>query len=283
MTQLLVNFGSNGDILNSTPIAKHLKITNPNEKIIWLTREKYTHCIKNNPFIDEIRTVDEKIFNKVNNVNLTFYYENLIKKSNLKEDINVRFLAPYYMFDKINMLDYSLLQIIKNITSGIKDWSCEFIPNVFLSEEEKQEAKNFIASIDNKNKNILIEYESFSQQSEFSEEYFEELAQIIQNKKYNLIFTGLRLPEYLKKYKLNVFHYTGSFMSNAELYNLCDIFIGVSSGISCLTHSDYCDINKLRIEIVRGQHWSTMEWKHTKNKTIVFSKNNFINTIKNLF
>lgn len=278
---IIVNFGGFGDILNTTPIAKHHKISNPNTHITWLTKEKYVSAIKNNKFIDKIITINDSL----NNIQLTKkYYDESVNKN-----LNLKFVAPYTTFfldNKKHPARSSLLQIIKYETSGIDNFICDFIPNVSLSDEEKKEAKLFFSELKG-NKKILFEYENFSNQSPFDEEYFIELCERIQDKNYDLIFTGISKPPYEKsmiKYdkKINFYHYAGSFMSNAELYNLCDVFISTSSGITCLTHSDYCDIDKLRIEVSYGYHWSTFDWQHMKNKHIVFYKQQFKKALNNL-
>ncbi|MBI3258793.1 MAG: hypothetical protein HYZ54_04865, partial [Ignavibacteriae bacterium] len=47
-----------GDILNCTPIAKQLKLNEPDCHITWYTASKYRFIVENNPFIDEIITLD---------------------------------------------------------------------------------------------------------------------------------------------------------------------------------------------------------------------------------
>lgn len=269
---IIVNMGAYGDILNTTPIAKHYKTINPDIKISWLTRKKYISVLKNNKYIDKIIVAEET--ENTDNLKLTRDYFNFFKEKNTE----AKFVAPYIPLllktGKIQPARSSLLQIIKYETSGIDEFACDFIPNVFLSSYEIEEARSFFSQLKG-NKKILFEYETFSQQSPFNEQYFDILCERLNNKNIDLIFTGLNFPIFLTeerklKYNINFILYNGSFMSNAELYNLCDGFIGTSSGISCLTHSDYCDINKPRIEVCFGYHWSTFDWTHMKNKKVVF-------------
>ena len=156
-----------------------------------------------------------------------------------------------------------------------------------LSELEILEAKNFFSKLKG-DKKILLEYETFSVQSPFDKSYFDALCENINNKNIDLIMTGMKLPkyfneEYRKQYNINFHHYNGSFMSNAELYNLCDYFISTCSGITCLTHSDYCDTNKVRIEVSYGYHWSSIDWKHMKNKHLCFHYKQFLHTLRDFF
>lgn len=276
MKILLVNFGAFGDILNSTPIAKNYKLMNPSNNITWMTTERYTSAIKNNPYIDNIITLKEYLSSNLYPfyVNMTFDLKDQIVKLNYDK---IYFIAPYTWTinnPEFDLNKHSLLEIIKTKLTDIEDFICDFIPVVKLSEQEKLEAKTFFDTL-NGDKKILIEFENFSNQSPFDERYIEKLCELVNDKNYDLVLSGRKEPEFFKtfklKYNVNFHTYSGSFMSNAELYNLCDSFIGCSSGISCLTHSDYCDNNKSRIEVSKGLHWSTNGWTHMKNKKICYN------------
>jgi ADP-heptose:LPS heptosyltransferase len=288
---LIINCGAGGDILNCTPIVKHHKIVEPDCQITWLTSKKYVHILKNNKNIDNI-LIYENIHtgdDLHSYVNMTFFIEQNEKELFSKYDI-VKFVAPYYYSLKnrieLSRQEDNLLNIIKYKTSGITNFACDFIPNIFLTQEEKLEAQHFVKSINNdKNKFILLEYENFSNQSPFNLNYIKILCDFAEDRGYSIIFSGKNKPEYFdslaKKYGIDIHFYNGSFMSNAELYNLVDMFIGCCSGLSCLTHSDFCDISKPRIEVTHGLHWSSFEWKHMQNKTIVTTIDQFKESLKN--
>jgi ADP-heptose:LPS heptosyltransferase len=290
MKILLVNFGAFGDILNSTPIAKHYKLVDPSCHITWMTREKYKSVIKNNPYIDNILTPKESHLGLEKaggaaNVHMTFLLRDEILKLNYDK---IFFVAPYTWTltnKEFDVNKHTLLDVIKTKVSDINDFACDFIPVINLSEEEKKEAKSFFDSL-NGNKKILIEYENFSNQSPFNEKYIDKLCEFANNKNYDLIFSGKQEPEFVKslkqKYNVNFHMYNGSFMSNAELYNLCDMFIGCCSGITCLTHSDYCDTNKNRLEVTRGKHWSSYQWVHMINKNICHSLEQYSQYLKGI-
>lgn len=288
---LLVNFGAYGDILNSTPIAKHFKLEDSSNHITWMTRKKYVSAIKNNKYIDEILTPKEDHLN-INpntfgyNVEMTVKLMNEIK--NLKQYNKILFTAPYSWTNfnnEFNVNKHSLLQIIKTKLSGIENFLCDFIPVALLTAEEEQEAVQFFNSLTG-NKKILIEHENFSNQTPFNKSYVQSLCEQINNKNFDLIFSGKSEPSYVNefktKYSINFHTYTDSFMSNAKLYNLCDYFIGCCSGLTCLTHSDYCDTSKTRIEVSHGYHWSSADWTHMKNKDICFSFDKFKESLKKI-
>ena len=279
---LIVNFGAFGDIINSTPIANHYKKTDPNNEIVWVTRKKYHSVLTNNPNIDSLLFINEDNLKKYDNVSMTYKTKAFIKRT--YSDHRIIFPAPYMSETYDGTPKSTLLDIIKDESSKISDWKCDFIPNVFLSAEEQAEANNFFKQVDTNNKSILLEYESFSNQTPFDFNYITNLCKIIEGCGYNVIFSGLKKPNYYDKLKnsfdIQFYHYSGSFISNAQLYNLVDIFIGCCSGLTCLTSSDFCDIDKTRIEVCRGEHWSSIAWTHNENnKTICYNLESFVAAI----
>lgn len=271
---LIVSFGGLGDILNATPIAKHYKLENSENNVSFLTREKYKFVVQNNKFIDNIYCMESPT---LNNVKMSHCYKSMIEEE--FRGHKIIFSAPYMSPKYDGTARSTLLKIIKNECVDIENWNCEFVPNIGLSEDEIKEAQSFFNTLNGKKK-ILLEYENFSEQSPYDKSFFYALCDKINNKNYDLILTGLKEPEYLEfaknKYNINFYHYNRSFMSNAELYNLCDMFVGCCSGITCLTSSEYCVTDKTRIEICRGEHWSSVDWTHNnQNKYICYDFNSF--------
>ena len=281
---LIANFGAFGDIINSTPIAKHYKLLNSGNVVKWITRPKYASVLKSNPYIDEVVLIDDSAMPN----------DNVVITKNMKQkvaqdysDHKIIYAAPYMSHKYDGTARSTLLDIIKLESSGIDEWKCDFIPTIRLTTEEEKEAEEFFNSI-KKGKTILLEYENYSGQTPYTQEYFFWLCNRIDDKGYNIILSGKEPPEYLdyakNRYDISFYHYKDSFISNARLYNLVDYFIGNSSGITCLTSSDYCDNNKTRIEICHGYHWSSISWKHNqKNKYICFSYEDFINILSKVF
>lgn len=273
---LIVNYGAFGDIINSTPIAKHYKTLDKDNIVKWITRPKYASVLKNNPHIDDVLTIDDSTMPN-HNVMITNYMRAVIKSS--FPDYKIIYSAPYASPLYDGTPRSTLLELIKNECSGITEWCCEFIPVLKLSESEESEANTFFSTL-NGDKKVLLEYENFSGQSPYNEKYFDAICKHLNGKNVDLIMTGKELPEYAiaarNKYKINIVHYSGTFNSNARLYNLVDLFISCCSGITCLTSSDYCDIKKPRIEICIGEHWSSTVWTHNiTNKHICYDYDAF--------
>ena len=272
---LIVNFGGIGDILNTTAIATHYKSFEENFHVSFLTKSKYRFALENNSQIDSVLTLNPEL-DAYEPLSLSNEFKTNIQRSSIKTEdfLKIIFAAPY-MSPFYDLTSRStLLKIIMEESSQISDWNVSFMPHVELSEEQIQEARLFKQKIPN-NFNVLIEYEFFSNQSFINEFSILKILKTLKQNSLNLIFSGLKKPEYYNNFSsipnFNVFHYDKSFMSNAELYNNIDFFIGCSSGITCLTSSDYCDPNIPRIELVRGEHWSTKDFTHHKNKNIVYN------------
>ena len=274
---LIINFGGMGDIINTTPIATHYKKASKDCHVSFLTKSKYKHIICNNSQIDSILTLSLELDDYPPHP-LSSRFKNQIGSSslNVKDFDQIIFPAPYMWSCYDGTPKDRLLNIIKNGSSGIKEWNCDFIPHVELSLEEKNEANSFLSKLPEQ-PSIMIEYEFLSQQSFMDAKCIFAILSYYKDTGFNIIFSGKNKPEYLDRinaeFGLNSFHYDGSFMSNAELYNNIDLFISCSSGITCLTSSDYCNFEIPRIELVKGEHWSTKDFVHHKNKTIIYQIN----------
>ena len=276
---LIVTLGGMGDILNTTPIARHYKAGDDLIHVDFLTKNKYGFLLNNNPDVDRVISTSPE-FNSWNNEVATKYFKDQLSFDEYSEVI---FAAPYMspLYDKTERS--TLLDMIKDESSGITDWACDFKPYVFPNEEEINQADSFISETNGDFK-ILIEYEYFSQQSFMNIDSIIQLCKQFNNKKYDLIFSGKNKPDYLDtlkcKYDSNIYYYGLSFLSNAKLYNSIDLFIGCSSGLTCLTASDFCDHSIERLELVRGLHWSTEPWSHLKNRKTFYSNKHFFSFLK---
>lgn len=302
----IVCFGALGDTINSTYIVKHYK--EMGYKIRYITNKKVSKVIKNNLLIDQIieydfilGNINEKLKPYVHLFDTKMRSEELIMKYG-KED--VIFAAPYsdflnFKFSGGQLLPIdrnngglvkmpmdekgepigSLLRYIKDKVPKEEQGLVEFMPYVYLSEDEKKEATSYIADLDSSKPNVLIEYEFKSEQSVMNYDIIKDLIDFLgKTKELNIIFSGLSKPSIFdileEKYsKHSIYFYNKSFMSNAELYNHCDYFISSCSGIHCLTSSNYCkNANVKRFEFCRGDHWASTLWKHNnENKHVIFS------------
>lgn len=283
MNILIINFGGIGDIINSTPIALHYKRLDKTNQVHFLTKEKYREILLPNKNIDEIIKTNDTL-EELDHVSHSIEVKrHLIKYVDLDYYDKICFSAPYMspLYDRTSRS--RLIKIIKHECSGINNWLCDFIPNISLSHKEIHEADSFYKKL-NGDLKVMVEFDYLSNQSNFSYSHLEKICTAFEGFSVNIILTSKKTPVFInqlkKSFDLEVTHYSGSFLSNARLYNLIDIFIGCSSGITCLTSSDYCDAEKPRIEVVRGPHWSTEDWTHNSiNKKICYNFESFDNAL----
>ncbi len=285
MNILIVNMGNNGDVLNSTPIAFHFKNFKKPNRVDFLTKIKYKNLLENNPSIDNVLDTGLELEDsppKYHSHTIQHELDSYIDTSKYKK---IFFSAPYMSQDyNDGFSDKSLLQLTKGV---VKRWRCKFLPQVKLSPSEELEAQIFFAKLKGCYK-VLVEYEFESNQSSFNYQYMNHICNHFQKKNIDIILTSKNKPEFMEVLEqhyddINFYHYSNSFMSNAKLYNLVDLFVGCSSGLTCLTSSNYCDSNKKRIEVCNGPHWSTKLWSHnSKNKDICYNLESFKQSINNI-
>ena len=251
-------FHNIGDILLCTPIAKQLKADNPDCEVIWYTSEKYKFILENNPFIDQIVSFEGD----------PLMLDGLIPELKSRHQWTGFFTPAAYM-NRETMPDEGLPELVKN--SVDLEWTVPFVPVLRLSETEKARAAVYWDGLP-AGKKILIETEFHSQQSPLTEEYIEKLFETLSPVNPVFVFTAKNKPAYFDKFKnkySNVFWCQEDFRLNAEFYNLCDAFIGVSSGISCLSNSDYCRNDVPHLEISRRYHWSNAPYFGRKKELYV--------------
>jgi ADP-heptose:LPS heptosyltransferase/glycosyltransferase involved in cell wall biosynthesis/2-polyprenyl-3-methyl-5-hydroxy-6-metoxy-1,4-benzoquinol methylase len=251
-------FHNVGDILLCTPIARQLKADEPNCEITWFTAEKYQFVLENNPYIDRVVSFEG------DPVALDACIPQL--KS---QQAWTRFFTPaaHMNYDKIP--GQSIPELVRN--SADFNWTVPFVPVVRLSETEKAQAATYWNALPS-GKKILIETEFGSQQTPLNQQFLDRLFEVLSPIRPVFIFTAKNKPVWIETYQAkysNVVWCQEPFRLNAEFYNRCDAFIGVSSGISCLSNSDCCRQDVPHLEISRGYHWSNASYPSRKKELYV--------------
>jgi len=266
-------FHNIGDILLCTPIARQLKADNPDCEVIWYTSERYKFILENNPFIDQIVSFDGdplKLDESIPELKSRHQWP--------------QFFTPAAYMNREKTPGGSLPELVKGSVDF--EWTVPFVPVLRLSETEKARAAAYWNGLPS-GKKILIETEFKSQQSPLTEEYIDKLFEIFSPMSPIFVFTAKNKPEYFDKFKnkySKTFWCQEEFRLNAEFYNLCDAFVGVSSGISCLSNSDYCRNDVPHLEISRGYHWSNASYCSAKKELYVsYSKARYIDGLYWLF
>lgn len=271
--KIIVNLGGRGDIINTTMFPKLYK-ENGYDQVIWITFRKNLDLLRGNPYIDKI-VAAEDISKNAYIADSNHHVASMILKKQFQESgYDCQFPAPYCHPEYDGGTSVSLLQYIrKSLISEFnltEEEAQKQIPMLFLTEEEKNEAQQFFSQLPTDRKIVLVEHESFSGQTFVGTEELLVLARKLRadNPKLFFVFSGFR-----KLAEEGIVSYNGSYKSNCELYNLCDGFVSICSGISCLVYSNCCPQDKPTLEISRGRHWSSYDYTHKKNRQFVTNPN----------
>ncbi len=261
-----------GDILNATMVAHQLKIDYPHCHLVWYTADKYKFIVENNPHIDELIGLPG---------NPQELYDNVECLKTTKEWTCFITPAPYLHYDKVP--GGTLAELIE-AGAGMQ-LTVPFIPVFRLTNEEKRKANVYWQSLPEGHK-ILVETEFRSSQSPWTDEYAFDMLNTLREAEPVFVFTSKNKPPFFDRFAAQ-YHKAvwcdQPFRFNAELLNLCDAFIGVSSGISCLASSDYCRNDILRIEVSNGEHWSAASYKQNlPNLQVCFSRKRFNEALERL-
>lgn len=277
---MLICFGGLGDIINSTPIAKQYK--EMGFIVHFLLREKHFYLLDGHKYIDHVYTIGKE-YDQYGHVYLSRWFRENIRVEGRYSKI--LYTAPYMSKLYDGTPRSTLLDIIKNETSEIKEWTVDFIPEIFPSEKDRSVAMEFLSKMP-KNKKLLLEYESFSGQSGLDFIKIERILKLAKEKSIDVIASGMYqniFDNLDRKNNTNLFLFNGPFKSNIELYNNCHYFVGCCSGITCITSTLQCVNTVERYEYCFGPHWSSKSWTHNKlNKKIFYKFDELIEEMEKL-
>ncbi len=260
-----------GDILNCTPVARQLKLNEPDCLITWFTSERGAMALEHNPHVDEVVALPG------DPVKLD---ERVLELKRLRPW--TRFLTPAPYMNYQAAPGGSLFEILR-ASAGIP-LTVPFRPVLRLREDEIREARAYWESLPG-GPRILVETEFYSQQSRWNRSNAFDLVERLAPVSPLLVFTARTCPEFLddlREVYPRAVWCQAPFRQNAELYNLCDAFIGVSSGITCLTISTHCRDDIPSIEYVRAEHWASAHWDFVDEHTYCFTYARFLAALDGL-
>ncbi|MDW8075779.1 MAG: glycosyltransferase family 9 protein [Bacteroidota bacterium] len=269
----IVLFRTAGDVVNGTIATRQLKHTFPNSHITWFVSERYAFVLDNNPDVDEVVALPGDPFQ------LDAQIGQLL--STRRWD-RFYILAPHLAYADVPGGDLTELMFSKldiPLTVPLR-------PVVVLRPEEVQRARQWWSQLPANRPRILVETEFHSEQTPWDKSYALEMIHRLAPAQPVFVFTAKNCPPYLDELRQSypdVVWCNLPFRDNAELYNLCDAFIGVASGISCLTNALWCREDVPHIEVARAPHWSTWHYNHHTRRRICFDRTKFINALEWLF
>jgi hypothetical protein len=267
-----------GDVLCCTPIAKQLKIDNPDCRISWFTSQAGEVALRENPYIDEIIVLDGD------------QYALDAQIPQLKALRNwTRFFTPAAYMNYEAIPGGSLLQPKGSIFGIVKaaprlNWTVPFTFPFRLSAPEQEQARDYWRRLPPGLK-ILVETDYHSEQSPWTDAFNFDMLDALGDLDPVFVFTAKAQPPFFESFRQ---HHPRSFWCNlpfrlnAELFNLCDAFIGVSSGLSCLSFSEYCRRDVPQIEVTRGEHWGAADLGHVSEILLCYSRERFQSALANL-
>ncbi len=257
-------FHNRGDVLAATPIARQLKADDPSCRVTYFTSRKYEHILAGNPYLDEVVGLEgdpEALDGEI---------------PRLKESRSWRrFFTPAAYMNKEIHRGRAVFETVRDAAS--LEWTVPFEFVLRLSPREKAQADRYWSALPEGPK-ILVETEFFSDQSAWTEEFAFDLIDAFGSLSPVFLFTAGRKPPFLEAFRRRypkAFWCKEPFRLNAEFYNRCDLFVGVSSGISALTLSDACRRDVLHLEVVGGWPWGAACLGRHRNLYVCFNRERY--------
>ncbi len=237
-------FHNRGDVLAATPVARQLKADEPGCRVVWYTSKAYENLLDGNPYVDEVVGMEGD----------PLELDGEIERLRAARPWTRFFTPAAYMNPEVHE-GRAVFETVRD-AAGL-DWTVPFEFVLRLSEKERAQADRYWRSLPEGPK-VLVEVEFFSDQSVWEEDFAFDLVEILEPLSPVFLFTSGNRPSFLNAFKERypkAYWCREPFRLNAEFYNRCDLFVGVSSGISALTLSDSCRRDVLHVEVVGGWPW----------------------------
>ena len=118
---LVVRFSSIGDIVLTTPVVRCIKKSMPDSEIHYLTKSKYADIVRNNPNIDKVHTIINKVDEVISHLKSEKFdfivdLHNNVRTLRLRIALNKR----SYQFPKLNFYKLLLTTFKINKTQVLK-------------------------------------------------------------------------------------------------------------------------------------------------------------------
>lgn len=256
----IIQPGSWGDNINSTMMLMPLKGKYPNSQIDIYSTKNYQNAFYNNPLISNIIAAD--IDGKNDSLNFVHIYPDLLKD---KYQIVIN-ASPF-----INPNDWSsglyphlgenlMLSWCKALEKINVHYSLPLTTLLFPTEQERDKVLSWIQNnIRDKNKRkALLEVEGESGQSFWNPDWTKETVKTLANLDIISIISKKHLTseiqELIKLYPNKVLFCGDLTIRECSiLYNNCDIFFSISSGLSNACNTQFCTRHQIWIETVNSE------------------------------
>lgn len=278
----IVQGGAWGDNINSTLMFKPIKDKYPECRLDVHTSTLYSSAFDNNPHIDNIITYET--YDKNSSIDLA---------RTLPERLNYDIIkAPHPMFNP-DKWSSALHQewgenLIFSWVRALEEMDVEYkqLETVLrLTQDEIDRARRFLSSINNNRKNVLMEIFGESGQTFWDHTWTIAVGEHLAKNGHNVLISHKGMKgdiQWLKDRHSNV-HWIGDYSIRecAEIFNHCEGFISVSSGLSNACNTNWCKKDIKWFEVVNSITCSSAAIRKD-GKSFIHSNdiNAFINKLK---
>jgi hypothetical protein len=259
----IIQPGCWGDNINSTLMLEPVKRKYPDSRIDIYTTDPYKSAFHYNPYIDNIISVNANGKNQC--LNFMFTYDELLMHSYYDVKLNG---SPLYNSGgwacKYNELGENLILSWANTLD--KHYELPLKTIMLLSDDEKQRADSFFDQHTH-GKNgpyILMEVEGESGQSFWNHDWTESVCNSLISQYSATIFISKRMKTgeitSLQHQHGDKIVFVGdlSIRECAQIFNRCDAFFSVSSGLSNACNTNWCKKNYIKwVEVTNSRACSS--------------------------
>lgn len=255
-----------GDCVNATTLLRPVKKKFPGCHIKWVSSEAYIPVVANNPLVDERQPIQGETY--------LSHAKPHIDRLRRAHGPNLIVPAPYF---NPPSKDGTLLGSFKERIRTYGRPGEVFEPLMYPTPQEEEEAHRWLEERQLE-RFVMVECVFGSSQSFWSRKHSDILVQMCADHGLGVVFTHREDPG------LSQFNsITPSYCMDLHyrlappIYNRAAAFVGVSSGISCIVHAQYCRKDVPHLEVVGGDHWATA---HYAKKRKHFLKRNDISLFR---
>jgi hypothetical protein len=223
--------GRNGDVAESTGFIPYMEdLWGPDPEVHWFVQKEFAHVLEHLPIT--LRVMKEEY---------ATYVAKAAAEIARAEDFDViHYTAPWlnmrYVFKiPLPMIPRYVLDAGRDFLTR-ESWR----PHVVVTDKEKEEVDKFQAGLP-AGKRILLETGCFSHQGDWDEALTEKLVQKLRPWNPLYLTASFGASGLVKKYGGRAVGLDSlNFRQLAEMWNYCDMYIGVPSGTASVTCAEGC-------------------------------------------
>lgn len=277
-----------GDNINSTLMLQPIKNKYKDCVLDVWTSTKYGSAFYNNPHINNLYEIPSS--NKNDSLHQVVTTPDLIKNCGYTKIFNPHPMVNNDKWTSILNGQFGTNLIcawIRALEEADIPYNVPLETVLRLTDTEINNAKHFCSKLNMNKRTIIMETEAESGQSQFNHHWLSELGKhLLKNNDTNLIISKRESDNTINglnhMYPGSVYFAGGlSIRECAEVFNHCQIFFSVSSGLSNACNTNWCKKDIKWIEIVNGPGANSAPIR-ASGKTFYYENNldGFINMLK---